>query len=367
MIPLLALSLVLHAPAPKSAPSAVYVIENVVGKEGTVEKYNIVRFSLGRDNSLVQEIILTVDYGHLSIGVCNRIIDERYLVTWGAEVIDLDAGKVVHQNHCGQLLGVEDGKVVYRVENTRRATGVFAFDPKTHKIDKVAAGTHWDLPGEKSADKSMSVVSHSNGEVHLYRLGKGATVLGKDCHPGLEGMALRLEGGGLPLLWLDNKRVLTIQSNQKLITLTIDGVMEKSADVADMPQTLTYPPDLWRDAEGRVIYSGYAKNIYWKHFQIDLKAKTASPLKRHALGHGFEASVAEDEKGKRTVYYKGTEVSRWVFDPFAAKTAPGHIAVPYRSEEDTAQQAGVAVWSDRAKDWRTSKKMWVESVVGWAK
>jgi hypothetical protein len=365
VIPTLVLALVFQPPAVKAKPHVLYVIENRVGMSGTVEARSVVQLSFDRDNELASELILTPEHSLALDFGGHEIVQDQFLVTRGGGVIDLKTAKVVNDEAHGDVLAVEDGKLVYRVTHNLRAKGVFAFDFKTHKLDKVAAGQHWDLPGEKSPDKTMSVESDPSGEIYLHQLGKAPRLLGKEFIANVKSHSSR----GVPCLWLDGERILTMKTNDKVVILTTSGGGEKLTEIPDVPASLFTQPFLWRDPNGQVIYTVYAPYVHYKHYLIDLRAKTASPLTTHSLGNGFEVSAAEDMKRRRKVYHDGKAIGEWVCHPWQTCTAPGLIAFPYVEPGEDASLGcpdGIAVWSDRLKEWRTSK-MWVSCVVGWSK
>jgi hypothetical protein len=263
------------------------------------------------------------------------------------------------------LLGVENGKVVYRLDVSSRPSGLFSFDLKERKLAKVKRGSHWELPGVKSPDKTMSIETEdtTDGVIRLHRLGQAPKELGKGFRFTYSIDASRFGGGTTPL-WLDGERILVVQTNRKLVILTIQGTVEKSIEIKDAPAGVLLPPRLWRDRQRKIIYSCGGKD-----FLIDVPNRTASPLKNFSLGHGFEASVSEDKERRSSVYYDGKAIGQWVFNPFEAETAPGLIAFPYVHPSEDANlgyPGGVAVWNKRFGDWRTIK-MWVNDLIGWTK
>jgi hypothetical protein len=272
---------------------------------------------------------------------------------------------MIHHLDFGELLGVEENKVVYRVSLETRSRGLFAFDLKTNKLSHLVGQQHWDLPGRTSPDRTMSVVSDSAGEIHLHRLGKAPKLIAKEFRAMVEQATLE----GVPCLWLDDKRILTIRTNQDMVILNINGDVEDFTKTVEVPRSVLLPPHLWRDRSGQVVYSIFCKGVGDRHFLIDMRKKTASALKNHVMGHDFEASVAHDKKLRRKVYFNGTEIGQWCFHPFQAETAPELVAFPYAEASENANLGnphGVAVWNRRIGEWRTSK-MWVRCTVGWAK
>jgi hypothetical protein len=359
MFPSLTFALLLQVPAAQADSSpALYVIENV---GGVVKTRNLVRLSMNRESKLVRETLLTKDqrfFGHFG---GHRIALGQFLVTPYGGIIDIQTRKVIHDEEDGKVLGLEDGKVVYRIDISSRPSGLFSFDLKERKVEKVDKGEHWDLPGMKSPDKTMSIETEDtlDGVIRLHRLGQAPKELGKGFRFTYSRDASRNGRGATPL-WLDGERILAVQTNRKLVILTTQGAVEKSIEIKDAPAGVLLPPDLWRDEQGRIIYSCGRKD-----FLIDVPNRVASPLKNFSLGHGFEASVVVDREKRRSVYYDGKAIGQWMFSPFEAETAPGLLAFPYFKPSEYAPE-GIAVWNKRVGDWQTVK-MWVNDLIGWSR
>jgi hypothetical protein len=333
---------------------ALYVIENVASDEGGVKTRNLVRLSMDRENKLAKETLLSKDQRFFSHFGGQRIALGRFIVTKFGGVIDIQAKKVIHDEEDGEFLGVDDGKVIYRINNSFRVSGLFSFDLKERKVEKLKNRGHWDLPGEKSPDKTMSIETEDtyDGVIRLHRLGQAPKELGKGFCFTYSREASRFGKGATPL-WLDGERILAVQTNRKLVILTTQGTVEKSMEIKDAPTEVLLPPYLWRDEQGRVIYT--CGN---RRFLIDVPKSAASPLKCYSLGYGFEASVAVEKEQRRSVHYEGKAIGQWVFSPWESETAPGLIAFPYVRPAEHANLGypdGVAVWNRRVGDWQTTK------------
>jgi hypothetical protein len=345
--------------------SALYVIENLTSDRGVVETRNLVRLSMDRENKLVKETLLSKDQRFFGHDGGHRIVLGRFIVTKYAGIIDVQAGKVINDEQDGEVLGVEDGKVVYRIDNTFRLSGVFSFDLKELKVAMVKKGEHWDLPGVKSPDKTMSIETQGfyDGVIRLHRLGKEPKELAKDFRITYSYLASAFLKGA-PCLWLDGEYILAGQTNRKLVILTTQGAVETSIEIKDAPAEVLSPPYLWRDTQGKIIYTCGGED-----FLIDVPNRVASPLKSYSLGHDFEASVAVDKYSRRSVFYKGKAIGQWVFNDREAVTAPGLIAFTYVRPSEGANLGypdGIAVWNTRVGDWQTIK-MWVNDLIGWSR
>jgi hypothetical protein len=345
-----------------SGTPALYVIENMVSANGIVDTRCLARLLLDREYKTAKETLLCKDQGFFGHFGGHRLALNRFIVTCHGGVIDIPSNRVIHDEQDGELLGLDDEKAVYRIRNSNRMSGLFAFDLSARTLAKVENGGHWDLPGAVSPDKTMSVnEDHSDSTLRLHQLGKETRVLGKGFRVAYSPLAGVREG--VPSVWLDSKRILTIEANNKLVVLTTQGTVEKAIEVKDAPGEVLSPPRLRLDKQEQVIYS-----CGEKEFLIDSAKGVSSPLKSYFLGHGFEASVDADKKQRRMVHHNGNAIGQWVFDPLEAKTAPGSIAFAYVQPAEHAnlgQPEGVAVWHARVADWRRYK-MWVNDIIGWS-
>lgn len=342
-------------------PPALYLIENVTSPNGVVETRSLVRLSMDRGNNLVKDTLVSKDqrfFGHFG-GHCFAL--DHFVVTRFGAVIDIQSKKVIHNELDGELLGLDDGKAIYRINHVNRTSGLFSFDLRDRKLGKARPGTHWDLPGAKSPDKTMSAVQDIGGVVRLHEIGKAPKELARQFGFTYSKLASP-SGTGAQCAWLDNGRILTVKANNTLAILTTQGKLDTTIEIKGAPVGVLTPPRLWLDNKGNVIYS-----CGGEYFSIDVRNKADSPLKRFAIGHGFEASVDVDKKQRRVVYHDGNEIGQWVFSPFQAQTAPGLIAFAFVEPGENAnlgQAEGVAVWDARFRDWRGSK-MWVNDLIGW--
>jgi hypothetical protein len=200
-----------------------------------------------------------------------------------------------------------------------------------------------------------------DGTIHLHRLGKAPRMLAKGLHFTYDATVSVFREH--PCLWVDRDHILTAQNNTRLVILDTEGAVERTIEVKGAAGNVNHTPLLWFDKQGQITYTCGA------HFRIDLQRGTASPLKYYSLGNGFEATVAEDEQMRRTVYCDGKQIGKWVFSHWEAKTAPGVLAFPYVRPSKNAALGypdGIAIWSTRFGAWRTIE-MSVDSLVGWSK
>jgi hypothetical protein len=339
---------------------SLFVVENVYADDGIAHTRRLVRVHLDRSGDLTKEAIVTTDqefFGHFGR---HRLVGNRHLVTQYGGIVDIAARRVVHAEFNGELLGCEAGKVVYRVDNAYRDSGIFTFDLQTCNLEKLMEPAHWRLPGEKSPNRTMSVKPDFDGTLVLYKIDGTKKVLVRGF--GVNFSKLASWGSqDVPCLWLDNDRILTQRANGHLEVLNTLGISTTVAHIDNAPPVLT-PPDLRFDKAGRIIYScGSAE------FLVDVAGKSASPLSRYALGHGFEASVELDRQNRHSIYFENEFVGQWVLNPYQAYTAPGLIGFAYvEPGGNLGYPKGIAVWRADHKVWRTIDST-ANDVVGWAR
>jgi hypothetical protein len=368
---LLALCIVRPLIEGPSSP-VLYYIEDKSSADGRgIDIRDLVGLFVDRDNKLQRETYLSAEqsyFGHFGGHFLvqekrttrDRITQQKFIVTKYGGVIDLQTRKVINDQKNGYLLGIEGGKVTYRIMGDGQATSTFAFDLKTCHLEKLEPGNHWDLPGHKSPNRTMSV--SSGGVISLHHLDGASKDLASGFSYRLSHLAAP-SGTGVPCLWLDNERILTQRANGRLVILTVGGAIDELPEIDAAPAEVFAPPVLRRDAQERVIYSCDSKE-----FLIDLQNRRLTPLTRHALGNEFELSVSKDQLDRQSVYYQGKMIGQWICNPDDVRTAPGLIALAFVRPSTNLRlfgPDGLAVWSNRNGEWKTVMCR-VNSLIGWA-
>jgi hypothetical protein len=272
--------------------------------------------------------------------------------------------KVVTLNHdsdgyAGDIVNNRYLRTVYRNKIYDLREGRFV--PKSHFKSVPSApleSKEPGLPGLLSPDGTKSVYaggffveSTDSLEIHL----KGRpTVVVRDSFrvtwPERSSFAPRL-----PLLWIDNDRILTQWSNGNLVVVTTDGSVSpflqiacKSADYAE----------LGRNRSDKIVYECAGERYF-----IDVENRRYEEIKDD-LGYGFEY----DSVGREQVYYyKGVEIGRNVMD---AVTTKSYMAALYGEAKDGVIDAAdiktVKVWNETKRGWATlTVNGWSARIVGW--
>ncbi len=346
-----------ESPSPAGTAPSLYLVENVA-TEGVVRTRALVGLTLGKDDRIIKETILSEDqrfFGH--IGGHALLPGDRFLATAYGGVIDLVDKEVIHAEEDGKLLGFEGGRVVFHMENANREPGYFAFDTAARSLRKLDKPGHWDLPGAKSPDGTRSVHQGFDGVLRLYRVDGTTKDLSRTFRIDYSPLSSFLSQE-VPCLWMDDRRLLTQEANGKLVLVDTDGKVERLLEIPGAPRVIT-PPRLGRDPRGRIIYTCAGDD-----YLIDVGARSAVLLRWYALGHDFEASVEADPLRRHEIRHAGRSIGRWKFSPHEVETGPGLIAFPFVSLGDNlGSPEGVALWSP-GTGWQ-SVKLWPNDLVGW--
>jgi hypothetical protein len=255
------------------------------------------------------------------------------------------------------VLGIEGDEVVFHVENANRESGVFAFDVPSRRLRKLEPPGTWALPGVRSPAGRHTAEATADGELWLHSVGDGSRRLADGLGVTFSVFA-SVAGVGPPVLWLDERTLLTQIDNGRLITVGLDGVVKPLVEIADVPAPVTRPR-FERDGAGALVY------VCESSWLIDVEGRRATARRWLDVGHGFELEVARDEKKGHRVRHRGTEIGRAWCSPWQAATAPGWVAVPFAEEgANLGYPKGVLVWNARTGAW-TEIEGAVNSIVGW--
>lgn len=303
-----------------------------------------------------------------------RIVQNRYLVTPDAVVIDLRDNNVVNKE-TGWVEGIDETKLTYSAGSDEDDCDLLTFEYATGKrtrIGKVPTRKGFDVPSctqisrsRTSANFSKVIVWKDRDELILYHnkflkaepksLGKGFTLQTK---PDVEIGAI--DCGRFPVLWLDNERFLTQRANGKLVTVDLAGKVTEVATIKDVPK-VEY---CWffRDVAGGIVYVADKQ-----YYRIDLATKSGEKSEWMDLGNGFESSYEPDKEDRYKLRYQGKEIGPFQCLPGTAKTAPGYIALGFGTNPGRPDR--VSVWFAATREWTSLDYDPLDSgsIVGWIK
>lgn len=301
-----------------------------------------------------------------SLSVNNEavIYKNRYIITISASIIDLQLKKIIHWNK-GRLFSIDGNRVLSIMDDLwadidrPMDKGVFLFDLNTGKYEKITSDTIWSFNDEVSPDKKRTAIYNNESKMlEVFTLGAGKKTFQ---------LSLNIENTKeycghnpfVPVIWIDNERMLTQKTNGELITVDIEG---KTEPFINFGNKSSCPPDLKRDGEGNLIYR------YDREYLINVEKKSFEPVTIQKQGNGFGSKFEyRDRNDYRDVYsYYFNENKIGEFRGVDIETTNDYIAVEYRNKrEDETYPAGVKIWNSKTKRWQTHRIKWAPSIVGW--
>jgi hypothetical protein len=351
-----------QAPAPRAVePDAtLLLVEEVPDKEGTVTRRRLVRIDVRNGRVWEPETIWEGEQRFFSHFGNHRIVRDRFVVTAFGGVIDLRDGKVISSEMHGHLDAVEGSLVYYWIANSTRDEGMFTFNLDSHEIHRVAKPGEGRLllrglrspDGTKSAEAMFSAIT-------LHKAGGKSSSLGNDFKVDVGVISSHFPS--VPVLWLDNDRVLTQVKNGELVAVDLKG-KQKPVVTIPLGKNPGQGPKLSRDPTGRIVYE-----CGDEAFEVDAKAKQWARTEWTNLGHGFQMSRAPNPKYTHTFRHNGRDIGTVQCHPWRdghVAATKDYLAVVVIGERGVGATVAVRIWSASTRDW-ISVKLHPNCLVGW--
>lgn len=311
----------------------------------------------------------------------SQLYQDRYMITDLGDIVDITTGQFIHRGGSGsaytQLLGVEEDRVFIHTPQTKE---YHYYDLAEQEYRELEDPGKWSLPGLLSPDGTMSVSSSNwdEGTIWLHCIDSDMRQLGAGFY--LEYSFLASTISGVPLMWLDNERVLTQKSNGEIFIVKVDGSIEPVVNI-DLSQIDSAPSglsgalhaSLYRGSDGTIIYAisllGPDNKFHDNRFVIDVEneAYLAYDPEWTALGHEFDYASQEDIA---TIRYDGQEIGQeQYFNAGHVQTMKGHMAITSQESRELNPTA-IRVWSSANEKWITidfESPTWIthSAIIGW--
>ncbi len=320
----------------------------------------------------------------------SRLYQNRYVITDFGDIVDITTEEFLHRGGSGsgftRLKGTEDNRVIIYIP---QSDAYHYYDLATKEYAPLAALTKWALPGVLSPDQTKSASAEFGrfecSEIWLYTLDGNRQMLGS-------GFCLQLSplsGSiiGVPLMWLDDERILTQKSNGAIVILKMDGTVIPVVTIdeakGDSPFTEMMAgamgAEFSKNEDGNITYTIH---FPWhpkqepgadkKAFLIDVEAREYSPYSTDwiDLEHGFEAAYLPQSNRDRSIRYHGRDIGREFFSPFICETTEGYIALAYHDEAAADSHSGIKIWSSLNEQWTVIEyehPIWLphNGIIGW--
>lgn len=342
---------------------------------------DLIRFDFENGELVSSETIVTNPGGQLRFNQEESLVyRNRYVITDLGDIVDITTRDFIHRGGSGsaytRLLGVEGDYVFIHQAQTDAYS---YFDLGNMEYGELEDPGKWALPGLLSPDESMSVSSSdgNEGQIWLHFLNGKTELLGEGFYVEYSPLSSLLFG--VPLLWLDNERILTLKANGVIVIVSVDGSVTpvvnidlSEFDFAPIGSKGALTTYLLRDFNDDIIYHitmiGPEGKFRSNHFVIDVENESYSLYNPEwiGLGHEFGYSQKEDHAELR---YKNNDIGQeQYFIPRLVRTTRGHIATI--SRETPEYPTSIKVWSSVNGKWTTMDfeyPIWItySAVIGW--
>ena len=236
-----------------------------------------------------------------------------------------------------------------------------SFDLTTGKSKIIKRRSHWDFATRRlnfklpllSPDNTMSIIGINS--ILLRTQNKPTRILLKNINANLSRAASFC--AYIPMLWLDNKTILTQRSNGNIISVDMHSNVTPIAAI-DIEKLPNRPPKLYFDPENRIIYNCN------KDYIIDLRNKRYRHLEYHKLGFGFDHKYKPKAVRRWLIRHNRITIGTLHSNPNFAVCAPGHIATMHLNEKRHSRS--VIYWSSHDRKWKQiDPESKFDSIIGW--
>ncbi len=343
---------------------------------------HLIKYDFAKGELVSTETIVSNTGGQLRFN-CEKsqVYQNRYIITDFGDIVDITNCQFIHRGGSvsvhTRLLGLEGDYVfIYQPQTD----DYYYYDLVKQEYIELEDPGKWSLPGLLSPDGTMSVSSSDRGEgqIWLHYINGEMKLLGVGFY--VEYSPLASSHSGVPLMWLDNERVLTQKSNGEIVIVTVDGSMVpvvnidlSHIDFMPSGSTGALHASFYRDFDAKIIYTisliGPEGKFRDNRFVIDVENESYSRYDPEwiALGNKFEYSSRE---GLTVIRYDGYDIGQeqYFIEGFE-QTIKGHIAMT-RQESPGLYPTSIRVWSSANGKWTTMDfkfPIWItySSIIGW--
>jgi hypothetical protein len=320
-------------------------------------------------------------------GDVEYIYQNRFLISDGGDVYDLQKHKIVFRNNEGGILTQNAERTVQNLgvvkvigdklyvrlavsdqEATNRE-GFFAYNLQTGEFKKIRdAGKFPELRAPNFAPDAKTIAVVEKMKLVFYAV-DGAFNFRKLKSVALAGdVAIDDEDDiseDFSIVWIDNKSVLTQNDKGDVIRIDSSGKISPVLKLKNFTSESTLPK-IRKDKFGNFLL--YPCNDDKRTCQINLQTKKLAEIDCEPLGNGFSATFekkkSNDNFWQYEFFYKGKLIGK-NRKCFNAQTTKDFIAI-----EDADKYENVArihVWNDIIKVWTNIDLKWHSGdlIIGW--
>jgi hypothetical protein len=289
-----------------------------------------------------------------------QFLQNRYVVSRIGDIFDIQT-KEMFGDVRGDFFGAEENQIYIFKNKGGTDVKLYSFDLKARRYDAVKLQNVFFLIGVPSPSMLRSVQYNSDFnslEIHnRYKTssndldvsidGRYQAKCGKKCAD---------SGKGLPVLWLDDNRLLTQRKNGELVLISLNKIISVNTIVKiPVKEELESLPRLYKDFAGNVHY------VAGKNYLIDIENGKYTETQTTDIGNGFEASTASSEK---TFTFGGRQIGK--FTTAFYKTTKNYLAVEVGAENESYYfPKQIKIWNAETLEWTTLDVNYFPKIIGW--
>ncbi len=327
--------------------------------EGLCNTQEIVRLDFAGGQLIDRKLVFSVETSEARFDLgSSRLFNKNLLVGSFGDVVDLKKQKLLFKSN-GSLLGIFGRKVLVDVDNVKD-DDLYTFDLDTHSTRRYKSNESLEeLEYYEFSPNGSHFATWSFGDgFQFYSINRDLKVkrIGSSKQHATAECSLRCSSAlKVPLIWTDESHILTQTANGKLLTISIDGKVERIIDlnIDEIPDSL---PHFSKDTFGNLFY--YAGGTF---YLIDLTNK-AFKTDRLPLGYSF---ARNDGEAFSSEYFFANESigTIWSGESVSSKN---YLAVVYAAEgKNLGYPDGIKVWNTISRKWITLEEPWSVSLIGW--
>lgn len=347
------------------------IVSNCEATESICDTQHVFRYDFIDGEFVSKEKIITTETLDIRFDLgANQIYQNRYLINEWGEIFDLTTKEFILKERGNFVEAIGDDVIYYANYsiNDVDVEGVFVFNLKTRKYQKLADADFWEYNDKVlSPDKKHLAVSKNESDektsyvnLVIYEL-ENLKIKKKIVFDA----ALPFTGGANHFDWIDNENLVTYSSLDHTI-YKIDILTKKVEKIVKI-LVKENPPSFSRPNRKYIVSKDNGTAIYHtddQDFVVDLKNKTYS-TGLLPIGNGFEKKYEDDYW--KAYYYQGKLLGK-TWSTGWALSSEDYLVVEFyevKKGEFLNQPKGIKVWSKAKKDWTTIEIKWGLNVIGW--
>lgn len=320
----------------------------------------IKKITFENGKQIASEDLLTFDANTTRLGrVSYRLLLNRYVISSLGDVLDIQTKELFNKER-GSYLGSEKDLIYIFQNQGGTDVKLFAFNLTSKKYKKTETPSIPFLFGLTSPSMQRSIAQRedNNSLTVTSRLqdrdrdfptivdGVYKVTCGKNCDKDTK---------RLPMLWLDDNRLLTQKNNGELYLLDFKKNSVKKLLEIPINEDLEAYPVLYKDFDGKIHYRA------GKDYLIDVENRSYTEAQFIGLGNGFKVNVAV---GEETLFFEDKELGKFVVSN--RRSTKNYLAVEFNEgKRSYVFPSGIKIWNNFNRQWLDLELNYSPRIIGW--